>query len=207
MEIKPFADGYLRVSDLDRARRLAVSKRLRTLNLFEEIVPGRNDICVHFDPIKLSAHDAVEAVHAALQDSVVSPMAAAERIVLPAKYGGEHGPDLCHVSQATGMTADEVIALHVGSEYIVDFMGFTPGFAYLSGLSEMLNVPRLPHPRQQLLAGSIGIAAGQCGLYALDGPGGWPIIGRVMMPLFDASVAQPFILTGGMRVSFERVMT
>ncbi|MCL4150358.1 UNVERIFIED_CONTAM: hypothetical protein GTU68_000505, partial [Idotea baltica] len=126
-------------------------------------------------------------------------------VELPVRYGGKFGPDLEETSARLGLSVGELVDRHVSAEYVVGFMGFTPGFAYMSGLPTSLSVPRLEHPRQRLAAGSVGIAAGQCGLYALDGPGGWPIIARVMMRLFDTEAPQPFLLEAGTRVTFRRV--
>ena len=105
----------------------------------------------------------------------------------------------------TGLLQKELIALHTGQEYRVDMLGFTPGFAYIGGLDAALDVPRLPQPRMHVAAGSIGIADGRTGVYALPGPGGWPIIGRTSLTLFDALSDQPFLLQAGYRVRFTAV--
>ena len=103
------------------------------------------------------------------------------------------------------MDGDELIAVHTSLEHRVDLIGFTPGFAYVSGLDEHLNVPRLSDPRQHVAAGSIGIAAGLTGLYALAGPGGWPLLGQTPVALYDPDRDEPFLLQIGMRVRFKAI--
>jgi allophanate hydrolase len=103
------------------------------------------------------------------------------------------------------LTADDVIRIHTSREHRVDLIGFTPGFAYLSGLRDDLRIPRLTDPRQRAAAGSVGIAAGFTGLYATAGPAGWPLIGRTPMPLLNTNAQSPFALTVGMRVRFTAI--
>ena len=103
------------------------------------------------------------------------------------------------------MSADDVVALHTGCEYTVDMVGFTPGFAFIGGLDERLHVPRRKEPRQRVEAGSVGIADGRTGLYAMASPGGWTLIGRTPCKLFDPRVEPPFVLGAGMRVRFKAI--
>jgi len=103
------------------------------------------------------------------------------------------------------MTADELVALHTGREYRVDMLGFTPGFAFIGGLDDALNVPRRSEPRVRLEPGSVGIAGGRTGIYTLPGPGGWSIIGRTPVRLFDPASSEPFRLQAGMRVRFRAI--
>jgi len=103
------------------------------------------------------------------------------------------------------LSANELIALHTGQEYRVDLVGFTPGFVYIGGLDDVLHVPRRRQPRQHVEAGSVGIADGRTGLYALSGPGGWPLIGRTTFKLFDPRAAEPFPIRAGMRIRFVSI--
>ena len=104
------------------------------------------------------------------------------------------------------MTEDEIVALHTGAEYSVDMIAFTPGFAFIGGLDKRLNVPRRELPRQRVPAGSVGIADGRTGIYALPSPGGWTLIGRTPYPLFDPMADDPFRLQAGTRVRFVAVL-
>jgi len=125
-------------------------------------------------------------------------------VEIPVVYGGESGPDFDFICERLGLSGRELIELHSG-EYIVDMLGFTPGFAYIGGLDERLKIDRLPEPRQFVPAGSVGIAGGRSGLYSLPGPGGWPLIGRTSKKLFDATSDEPFTLSAGATVRFREV--
>ena len=103
------------------------------------------------------------------------------------------------------MTTDEFIALHTGSEYTVEMLGFTPGFAFIGGLDERLRVPRRKEPRLRVDAGSVGIADGRTGLYAMASPGGWTLVGRTPLRLFDAKAEEPFALRAGTRIRFKPI--
>ena len=118
---------------------------------------------------------------------------------------GDEGPDLEALCKELGMSKAELVSLHTGTEYRVDMVGFTPGFAFIGGLDERLNVPRRKEPRQRVAAGSVGIADGRSGLYALASPGGWTLIGRTPFPLFDPQADNPFPVQAGMRIRFTAV--
>lgn len=128
-----------------------------------------------------------------------------EPLVVPVRYGGEHGPDLAAVAEATGLGADEVVARHCGGDYCVAMLGFAPGFPYLLGLDPALALPRLATPRTRVPAGSIGIGGAQTGIYPRESPGGWRLIGRTPMRLFDPSREPPARLAPGQRVRFVSI--
>jgi KipI family sensor histidine kinase inhibitor len=123
--------------------------------------------------------------------------------VIPVRYGGADGPDLLEVSRLTGLTVPEVIAAHSGASYEVRFVGFSPGFPYLSGLPEKLHMPRRETPRKSVPAGSVAIAGAQAGIYPVRSPGGWNVIGRTDLVLFDAAKDPITTLAPGDRVRFE----
>jgi len=125
-------------------------------------------------------------------------------VEIPVVYGGESGPDLAFVAAHTGLSADEVIRRHTAPTYTVYFIGFTPGFPYLGGMDVRLTAPRLETPRARVPAGSVGIAGPQTGVYPLESPGGWRIIGRTHLPLFDLSAQPPSLLSPGDEVRFVR---
>lgn len=129
---------------------------------------------------------------------------ARERTVveLPTAYGGEYGPDLQHVADHAGLHAEEVIKLHSAPEYLIYMMGFMPGFTYLGGLDERLHTPRLSEPRVRIPAGSVGIAGSQTGAYPVDSPGGWQLIGRTPLRLYEADREIPILLRAGQYVKF-----
>ena len=119
-------------------------------------------------------------------------------------FGGEAGPDLAALAERLGQTEEQIIHIFERQTLRVDMLGFTPGFAYLTGLDPALVSERLAHPRARVAAGSIGLITGQVGLYALEGPGGWPIVGRVLAPLFDRTRPDPFLMAPGDEVVIRR---
>ena len=123
-------------------------------------------------------------------------------VEIPVRYGGAWGPDLAEVAAACGLTPEEVVREHAGGEYLVYFLGFSPGFAYLGGLSPRITVPRRPSPRTRVPAGSVAIGGEQTGVYPLASPGGWQLIGRTPLALFDATRRPPARLAAGDRVRF-----
>jgi KipI family sensor histidine kinase inhibitor len=124
------------------------------------------------------------------------------RVEIPTIYGGEYGPDLDFVAQYHHLTPAEVIRIHSGVDYPVYMLGFIPGFAYLGGLDAAIATPRLDQPRTRIPAGSVGIAGAQTGVYPLDTPGGWRIIGRTPLRLFDPLADPPALLSPGDIVRF-----
>jgi KipI family sensor histidine kinase inhibitor len=178
-----------------------------------DILAGTARIVVHCDPLAAWALDQDAAspfdaivphlVHAAQQ---VAPTATAARTVeLPLCCDDDCAPDLADVARRTGLAGDEVIARHLAATYDVGLVGFLPGFAYLHGLDPALALPRRDTPRTHVPAGSVGIADRMTGVYPIASPGGWHLIGRVPLPMFDAHAAPPARLARGDRVRFVRV--
>lgn len=128
-------------------------------------------------------------------------------VEIPVVYGGSAGPDLDNVARHTGLSTREVIERHSNAEYVVYFLGFLPGFAYMGGLDASLATPRHTTPRVSIPAGSVGIGGEQTGIYPMASPGGWQLIGRTALQLFDPSQQPPTLLRPGDRVRFtvERV--
>lgn len=193
----------VRVADAAAAQRLA--SYLRADPAWLEVVPGLDSVAVQFDPLTLDAALACARLRDALPR--VRPEAAAGEtpvLDIPVRYGGDDGPDFDAVCRQLGLAPAAFIAAHTGRVCRVDLVGFTPGFAYVGGLDPALDVPRLSVPRACVPAGAVGIAGAYTGLYALAGPGGWPIVGRTRMALFDAAAERPFRLEPGQRVRFRR---
>lgn len=186
------------VSSLSHAQALAANLRLDPI--FIDVVAGYESVCVRFDPTDyLAALNIIKAPQRA-SSATTKP---ASIVTIQISYGGEDGPDLARVCADIDLSPDAFIALHTGQIHQVDLLGFTPGFAYISGLPETISVPRLSTPRPRVAAGSIGISRQHTGVYAMAGPGGWPIIGRTHLPLFHPDNAAPFTLSPGQRVKFE----
>lgn len=182
-----------------------LAERLRATGDWIEVVGGIDTVVLQFDAALHDPDLVVRKVHeTASQYEPVAAMSP-DVVEIPVCYGGEFGPDFDAVCAMLKISAEDLIALHAGHDYTVDMLGFTPGFAYIGGLDERLGVPRLREPRVSIAAGSVGIADGRTGLYALPGPGGWVLIGRTSYPLFDATADHPFALKAGMRVRFVAV--
>ena len=140
-----------------------------------------------------------------LNDFKVDPDSRAMVVEIPVVYGGEKGPDLDEVAKLHRLSPKEVIRIHTEPIYEVYQVGFTPGFPYLGGLSPQIRTPRLPQPRVHVKAGSVGIGDAQTGVYTVDGPGGWRIIGRTELKFFDQNLNSPSLLKAGMKVKFVEV--
>jgi len=125
-----------------------------------------------------------------------------ETLEIPVAYGGEYGPDLDYVAEHNNLSIEEVIKIHHSSTYLIYMLGFVPGFPYLGGMSSKIATPRLKNPRKQIPAGSVGIAGNQTGIYPLESPGGWQLIGRTPLKLFDPSKEDPFLPKPGHYLKF-----
>ncbi|MDR6227531.1 5-oxoprolinase subunit PxpB [Desmospora profundinema] len=126
-------------------------------------------------------------------------------VVLPVAYGDVYGPDVADLCTIKGMGEEELVSLHTRSPYLVYMMGFVPGFPYLGGMPEELAAPRLAHPRPRIPAGSVGIAGSQTGVYPLETPGGWRIIGRTPVDLYDPNRKEPILLKAGDYLQFQPI--
>lgn len=179
---------------------------------FVDLVPAFISIVVHYDPI-VAARDGGVAPHervvAFLRDRLAGldagQLAPPRLVEIPVCYGGDLGPDLADVAHSHGLTPDEVVALHAGAEYLVYMIGFMPGFAYLGGLPERIATPRRKSPRTAVPAGTVGIGGRQTGVYPLVSPGGWNLIGRTPVKIFDIARDEPTLLLTGDRVRFRPI--
>lgn len=188
-----------------------------------ETVPTYRSLMVHYDPLAADPAALRAAVVLAAEQVAAEPAPAGgdpqaaraaggaaaspgSRVVeIPVRYGGEEGPDLPYVAERAGLGPLEVVRLHAAPTYLVYMLGFLPGFPYLGGLDPRLRTPRLATPRIRIPAGSVGIGGEQTGVYPVESPGGWAIIGRTHLTLFDPSRAEPCLLAPGDRVRFVPV--
>ena len=162
-------------------------------------------VVVQFDPSSLSHVAAMLELKEQLASVPAATSTQSRSVEVPVCYGGEFGPELASIAEMLGVDEASVIKLHTSREHVVELIGFTPGFAYVSGLQDDIKVPRLTEPRQRVEPGSVGVAGGLTGLYALAGPGGWPLIGRTPLALFRADEAQPMLLRSGTRIRFVAI--
>lgn len=179
-----------------------VARQLRASNLWLEVVAGIDSVVVRFDPAMLDPETAASKIQKASVEPFDDAHEPVTRFEIPVQYGGDFGPELASICEHLKLSEAEFIALHTQHEYEVDMIGFTPGFAYIGGLDPRLEIPRLLEPRARVEAGSVGIAGGRTGLYALQGPGGWPLVGRTAFELFRPDSEQVFTLQPGDKVRF-----
>jgi KipI family sensor histidine kinase inhibitor len=167
-----------------------------------DVIPAYRSLSLRYDPLLTSPERlslALEELEGHLREVEIPP----PRIVeIPVCYGGGHGPDLDFVAAHGGLTPEDVVAIHSGTDYPIYMIGFTPGFCYLGGLDARIATPRRETPRTLLPGGSVGIAETQTGIYPVDSPGGWQIIGRTPRRLFAPERENPFLYEAGDRIRF-----
>jgi inhibitor of KinA len=170
-----------------------------------EWIPSYRSLGVVYDPRQITYRELV----ARLQSLDISTPQVArpslQRIEIPVCYGGAMGPDLSLVAEHHQLSPEEVVELHTTGDYRVYLLGFTPGFPYLGGMSARLATPRLAEPRLRVPAGSVAIGGNQTGIYPIESPGGWRLIGRTPLRLFDLERTPPFLLSAGDHVHFRAI--
>lgn len=202
LSLTRIADDAFEFEVASPAQAQALANQLRAEACTEDVVAGLDRVAVRFRP-----EDAKRVATSLGGITSLPPPAQDTRppIEIAVRYGGDDGPDLKQICADLSLSETALIALHTEREHVVEMIGFTPGFSYISGLPDGLSVPRLVNPRPRVPAGSVGITAGFTGIYALHGPGGWPLIGRTDADLFHADRDAPFLLSPGQRVTFRAV--
>lgn len=176
-----------------------------------ETVPAFASVTVHYDPVRVSTGDSsphaalVSALEHLLDDVRVDDLPPAHVVEIPVCYGGELGPDLEDVARLHELTPDDVVRIHTNGDYRVYMVGFLPGFAYLGGLDERIATPRRASPRTAVPAGSVGIGGNQTGVYPMESPGGWHLIGRTPLSIFDVKREPQTLLAAGDAVRFRAI--
>lgn len=166
-----------------------------------DVVPAYAAVGVHVDPLRFD-QAALEAVVSHAWDTAAGAEPVARVVEIPVCYGGAFGPDLAEVAAFAGCSEDDVIARHAAGRYRVYMLGFLPGFAYLGGVDDAIAMPRRSTPRTAVAAGSVGIAGRQTGVYPCESPGGWRLIGRTPVAMFDLRRREPALLAPGDLVRF-----
>lgn len=171
-----------------------------------DVVPAFTTVTVFYDLGRIHDYETFCSDLAARAKKARSAKQEGMRTVtIPVCYGGDYGPDLAEVAAIAHLSTEEVVALHTGPTYLVHAIGFTPGFPYLGGLSEKLRVARRATPRKSVPAGSVGIGGEQTGVYPIASPGGWNLIGRTPVTLFDPNRDEPTLVRMGDQVQFKAI--
>ncbi len=177
----------------------------RALPGVRELVPTYRSLTVYFDPAEVDAGRFMEELESLAASTEERAETGGKVVVVPVCYGGEFGPDMATVAAHNGLSEEDVVRLHTEPDYYCYMLGFTPGFPYLGGMNARIATPRLENPRTLIPAGSVGIAGSQTGIYPIDSPGGWQLIGRTPLVLFDPLGEPPTLLDAGLWVRFEAV--
>jgi len=182
-DISPHLHG--RVMAMFLALEERCDPRIRNLH------PGYASLLIDFDPLQVSHEELATILEQTAADAHDTGHFVARMVTIPVCYDAEFGLDLMELAQSAKLTAEQIVRLHSSPLYRVYFLGFSPGFAYLGGLPERLHAPRFATPRKSVAAGSVGIAGSQTGIYPVDSPGGWRIIGRTPMRMFSPEATPP----------------
>ena len=209
-KIVPLGDSALSVqlgSEIDlttnrRVHALAALVDQSPLEGIIENVPAYTTLLLQYDPLNLTYQDLCDWVRTKLDQIEAIVSREARLMNVPVEYGGEYGIDLEDVAAACQLGTEEVIRIHTAKRYTVYMMGFTPGFPYMGRLDDAIAMPRLETPRTHVLAGTVAIAGSQTGIYSIDSPGGWRLIGRTSLQLVDFTSESPFLFSPGDEVRF-----
>lgn len=169
-----------------------------------EWIPAYTTLTILYDPAVIQCDELVNQLKQ-IQGRTSYIQAKPVVYEIPTYYGGEFGPDLSYVASYHSLTEEEVMKIHSSNEYFIYMIGFVPGFPYLGGMSKKISTPRLEEPRKMVPAGSVGIAKEQTGIYPLDSPGGWRIIGRTPIKLYDPNRKHPILLSPGNYLRFTPI--
>lgn len=179
-------------------------------HIIEEVVPGVSSVAIYYDPRRINGDSISSRVQELWLWSTgvdVKDLHRPKRFTIPVAYGGEFGPDLQFVANWSKLQEDEVVEIHTSRSYTVITLGFTPGFVYMGEVDNAIAAPRLETPRIRIPRGSVGIAGKMTGIYGLESPGGWRLIGRTPLTMFDYRRSPPIPISPGDEVEFRRVRT
>lgn len=167
-----------------------------------EVIPAYTTLLILYDPILCSYGALLTKLRELTEKLKETQIPGAKILHIPVLYGSEYGPDLSFVAEHNHLSQEQVISIHTESPYLIYMIGFTPGFPYLGGMSEKIATPRLQVPRQKIPPGSVGIAGSQTGIYPIESPGGWQLIGRTPLRLFDLNRSPQALLRAGDYIRF-----
>lgn len=167
-----------------------------------DVIPAFSSLLVNYDPRVISYGEIRERMARLVKMEIRTSENKRRIIEIPVCYGGKFGPDIEFVAEHAGLSVEETITLHSSREYLIYMLGFLPGFSYLGGLDERLHTPRLANPRIRIKAGSVGIGGSQTGIYPLDSPGGWQLLGMTPVKTYDSGREKPILFQAGEYIRF-----
>lgn len=170
-----------------------------------DVIPAFCSLLVNYDPRVISYENLKKRLTLLLKMEIKTGEQRKRVYEIPVCYGGEYGPDLENIAKHAGLTQEEVIKIHSSRDYLIYMLGFLPGFCYLGGLDERIHTPRLANPRIKIHAGSVGIGGSQTGIYPLDSPGGWQLMGMTPVKTYDPSREKPILVEAGDYIRFRPI--
>lgn len=170
-----------------------------------DVIPAFCSLLINYDPRVISYDEITKRMKRILKMDIRAGATKKRVFEIPVCYGGKYGPDLSFIAENAGLSEEEVIKIHSSRDYLIYMLGFLPGFCYLGGLDERIHTPRLANPRIKISAGSVGIGGSQTGIYPLDSPGGWQLMGMTPVKTYDPNREVPILLSAGDYIRFVPV--
>lgn len=167
-----------------------------------DVIPAFCSLLINYDPRVIGYEEIKDRIKKLLKLEIKAGNEKKKIFEIPVCYGGEFGPDIATIAEHAGLTEQEVIELHSSRDYLIYMLGFLPGFCYLGGLDERIFTPRLASPRIKIDAGSVGIGGSQTGIYPLDSPGGWQLMGKTPVKTYDPDREVPILVEAGDYIRF-----
>lgn len=167
-----------------------------------DVIPAFCSLLVNYDPRVIRYDKMKKRMESLVRVDIKAGEEARKIFEIPVLYGGEYGPDLANIAEHAGLSEEEVVAIHSSRDYLIYMLGFLPGFCYLGGLDERIHTPRLANPRLKIRAGSVGIGGSQTGIYPLDSPGGWQLMGMTPVKTYDPGREVPILVEAGNYIRF-----
>lgn len=189
----------------DINRRIAATVQLMREQNIEgvvDVIPAFCSLLINYDPRVIRYEQMKKRIEGLVSVDVRTGDQTRKIFEIPVLYGGEYGPDLPYIAEHAGLSQEDVIRIHSSADYLIYMLGFLPGFCYLGGLDERIHTPRLANPRIKIPAGSVGIGGSQTGIYPLDSPGGWQLMGMTPVKTYDPNRDVPILVQAGEYIRF-----
>ena len=194
--------------DPDINRKIAATVQLmreQHINGVTDVIPAFCSLLINYDPRVISYEQIKRRMEALVKIDVTAGDTRKRVFEIPVCYGGEYGPDIRNIADHAGLSVEEVIQIHTSRDYLIYMLGFLPGFTYLGGLDERIHTPRLANPRIRIPAGSVGIGGSQTGIYPMDSPGGWQLMGMTPVKTYDPDREVPILVEAGDYIRFVAI--